>query len=487
MNRIAEYIDELKRKFQQQAPQFDLLLKISGIGFKEGFQLSYSAGVITVEAENVLAAAYALNRLSMSLCSNQLAENLGKNAPSFSLRPLWFVDYNISNLNESKIEKICRRLIEWGYNAVCLGLKFEDLEAYSLNASYLEIIRQFGLKLIISPQVAHPQNIFFHDQSIRKKFQQKLDKLKNLDYFLWKGTFLNPAIRQRLAHNGMLQRDYAREEVQLIENCLNGSLIYFVPFDNHINKQEDWLPDFFDDVGKNTLVSFPAVAGNETMDYLPPHPLWFQLRQCPDVSSTRLLPIINGGLIGQGEGRWPVLPLDSLERFISRCYRHHFAGVLVVAKYFPAKEGWVDASLWISGQSLWDRISPHLLAETWFKVFRSDIDYSSMAPFLKEITFLIRQLNLLSLEEKDSEKTKVVAESIFIRLKALFFLLPSKHEQQSCRLTIRDYLTLFETELKKAAIPFISSHRHLNVLENSQNSDNQTLEQLIYKETQENL
>src|ERR1700733_1900741 len=395
MNRIAEYIGELQKKLQ--TPQFDFVLKISGEGEREGFKLSYCAGKITIEAENLLAAAYALNRLSVTLSSNQLAESLGRNDPCFPLRPLWFIDYNASHFNEIKVEKICRRLIEWGYNAVCLGLHLEDLEKDDVkdSLSCLEIIHQFGLKLIIKPSLADSETVFLLDQSFRKQFQQKLDKLKkikNLDYILWKGTFLNPTIRQRLAYHGMLHRDFAREEVQFFENSLNGSLIYFVPFDRHINKQEDWLPDFFYDVGKNTIIAFPAVAGIETMDHLLPHPLWYQLRQCPDISATRLLPIINGGLIDQGEGRWPTLPLDLIERFVSRCYRHHFAGVLVLTKHFPGKEGWLDASLWISGQNQWNKVSPSLLAETWFAAFRSDIDYPSIAPFLKETTVLIRGL-----------------------------------------------------------------------------------------------
>lgn len=487
MNRIAAYIDEILTKLLKKAPQSDFVLKISNKGKREGFQLSYCAGKITIEVENHLAAAYALNRLSVALDSNQLAEILGKNDPYFSLRPLWFLDYNVLNFNEAKAEKVCRRLIEWGYNAICLGLNLEDLDNESLNDSLksLEVFHQFGLKLIIKFQVPDTETLFLNT-SYRKQFQKRLSKLKEnkLDYLLWKGSFLNPSIRQQLAHHGMLHRDFAREEVQFFENSFCGSLIYFVPFDRGISKQEDWLPDFLDDVGKNTIIAFPAVAGHEIMDHLSSHPLWYQLRQCPDVSSTPLLPIINGGLIGQGEGCWPVLPLDIIERFVPRCYRHHFAGTLVLAKHLPGKEGWLDASLWISGQSQWSNLSSPLLAETWFAAFRSDINYPSIAPFLKDITWLVKGLNRLRTEEIGSEESKALGDSLFAKLKALSSSFASEISSQSSRPKISDYLAVFQKEVQKTAAPFISLNRNLNILESNEQT---AIEQRIREESFEPL
>src|SRR5262249_8566425 len=140
---------------------------------------------------------------------------------------------------------------------------------------------------------------------------------KTADYIFWEARFQNPAVRKNPAYRGMLNRDLAFEEMRLLESSLKKvPLIYYVPF--YELGFEDWLPEFIDDAANTTIIAFPAAAGKESHEHLPPNPLWHQLRLSPDVSATRLLPIINGGLLNRGNGLWPVLPLDVLEMYLPR-------------------------------------------------------------------------------------------------------------------------------------------------------------------------
>lgn len=459
---IFKYLDILQSQIRELAPGCRIILRMDSKGKGEGFNLSRKSGSFVVEAESPLAAAYALNKISAGILSGHLAEFMGKHYSAFPLRPLWFKDYYLSQFDESKIEKLCRRLIHWGYNAIGLQCRIEEN-----SPANLKMFRSYGLKVILRPVFPDKENTCILDSSFRLKLQD-LQFAKAVDYIFWESRFQDQSVRNNPTYRGKLNRDLATEEMRMLESSFKKvSLIYYIPF-NDIGL-EDWLPEFFDDAAQDTIISFPAVAGKDTHEHLSQNPLWNQLRLSPDISSTRLLPIINGGLVDRGDGLWPVMPLDVLE-YLPRCRRHFFAGAMITVRYMPAAYGWLDAALWVTGQSLWNTGVSELLAETWFAAFRPDLNYITFSQLLKQIGKISLELKLLQTWQGGSEDAKKLAESIAIQLKALSNTLQLKQGKQKKgkEPAIADYFFVFEEEAKKILSGNLPSSRHLNLIEGEQ-------------------
>jgi len=299
-------------------------------GGGEGYVASRSRGVVEFEAESPLAAAYAVNQLTLASRSGHLAEFLGRRKPHHALRPIWITD--MTTFQHEDYE----RLIAFGYNAVILDA---DMEATSS-------FQDSGLKRIV-----------------------KVASLEALpceaDYIFWESQCLDPEFENRPNTGHFLQADFMVAEVREVEQALRGTcpLIYYVPTSDTetAEKQCRWLSDFCDEVGPYTTVAFSAVAGPPWEDQYPAHPFWEVLRCCPDVSGTPLMPILYAG----GSKQVPLLTLDLFDKFLTRCYRHHFGGVVSVCDRFPQKGEMHECSLWATAQALWNGRSSHLLAETW--------------------------------------------------------------------------------------------------------------------------
>lgn len=464
MKSLAPYIDEMQQAIGDLFRNLTILVKIKDHGPGEKSLISYTSGKVAIESDTPLAAAYALNRVSIGLASGHLPECLGEYAPHFPLRPLWLVESPMRPFSD----KTCRRLIELGYNAVVLECGFDK------PLEHLNLIKSYGLKVILKPVVANSEGCFL-DVSFNTKLSEQLAKLKGFDWILWEASFAKDEVKRHPTARKFLQRDLALKEVQFIEHCLNKTpLIYFVPVEHSC----EWLSDFCDDVSNRTIVSFLASVSGQ------PHPLWQSLRSNPVQSSTLLLPIIGNDWHKQSNGRWPILPLDPLEKYVPRCAHLQCCGAAFFGKSVPEKGGWMDAALWVAGHSLWSKQSPDILAETWFAALRPNMDYSSHSYLLRDAYRLAGDLNRLKMGKASSEKNKLIAESVLAQLKALdVHSIPFLDKRPN----LVDYFKLFEYDAKKMLAEYIPTQRHLNLLEENQEVEIQKLEKMINQEIKENL
>jgi len=377
----------------------------------EGYVAEAFDGLITVRASTSLGAAYGCAQLANAALSGCVAEYLGYQEPRFPLRPLWLGGHRALGVSDSvkialpgfitsdhledpehALEVFCQRIIEFGYNAVIFGAREDVLVMHSLESSVgtdklFEFLRHCGLKVIIKPTIVmkHQQSDYSvcptnpeYVAGITEALQEWLHiSAQSPDYVLWETKSNDAHFFHHPSAVKATHYDLVVAEVAMIEKALEGraSLIAYLssPNESCAQKQAAWLSQLCDDVGDSTMIAFSAVAGYPHEDYRPQHPFWEELHRSPDTSATPLLPIINAGCLGIGEGLWPVLSVDATDKVMCRLYRHPFAGAIAITNGLPMLQGLLGCSLWVAGHALWTSYSPAVLTDTWLAARRPEL------------------------------------------------------------------------------------------------------------------
>ena len=377
---IAEQISAEYSRNIKEGKTPKLQCKMGTVEHEDGFSATYAGGIVNLESGTALGRAFGLSQLTAGIASGHLPDFLGRQTPRFALRPLWLgsdetlkISRNIAlgvpaflHKDQAGLDLICRRVLELGYNALIFGNNGWGITNAALqNAEVLQkftYIREYGIKIILKPSLLHyneakcPLDLPYQD-TIKASIQEFLKQVPEVDYIFWESALLHADFLHHPAARDWTFYELVLSEVKLLESSLKDKvpLFYFVPaFDKlSATRQSTWLPRLCDDVANNTIVAFPAVSGDLYGDHQLPHPFWEILRASKNSSSTRLMPILNIGGIKQGEGLWPVLTFDILEKYVSRCYGHPFAGAIVLTGAIPGKGGILDCNLWVASQALW--------------------------------------------------------------------------------------------------------------------------------------
>lgn len=507
MGTIDLYCREILQEYHANKakghPDLNYRIKEGKVG--EAFSCHYASGEVCLEATSPVAAMYGLSHLTLAIASGHYAEFLGEWRPRFALRPLWigcdvdvaltsrvgisvpfWMRHEVIQQHEARpaLDAFCRRVIHLGYNSVIIGSRqgnviavpedpFFDLEALC------RYCHEYGLKVILKPsstvaaghkELGRCALNSDYVEAVNLLLSDLINQVPSVDYIFWEGEFLHNDCMQHLSAYDATQQDLAEAEITMLEAALQKtaiSLIYFIPvFDEASAKQQTaWLPSSCDRVGLRTILAFSAVAGDFYADHLLPHPLWEVLRQSPDVSATPFLPIVNIGAVQQGEGLWPSLTLDLIEKYFTRCSRHHFAGIICLVNQVPHPGAFLECSLWVAAQILWKERPAALVAETWFRARRPEIDFPAFAEALREMRQLVVDLSLLrSLHNEkhcdhlSSEDCRIMANSSLARLKYLqiFFEKKEKKRLRSAdKLSYDDYFSYFSHDAQRIIMHFL--------------------------------
>lgn len=501
---LSEYHQNKKDHFPDIQTKYRYDLK------PEEFITTYYSKKVLIEAPNPRTLSFGISHIISAINAQQLGECLGINSPKFFLRPLWLkCDYSISlssslavdlpkwllpeEFDPEKATIACRKIIELGYNAVVLGSrhrkKISSGSPYKGNLASLQMIynffNEYGLQVIIKPKIIHlhvntkhtrcPLNPVYKElfeKSIKELFLE--NHSKTLDYIFWEASLYHPSFIHDFFAQDFLLMEILGADVKLLEENLAPHkipLIYYIPYsENQPLKQKDnCLEILSDKLGPTSILSFSVFAGYPDEDHLNPHPFWAILRSSPDISATPLLPIINFGCVNQGEGLWPILPLELIDLYTSRMYRHYFAGAITLSNTLPSKKGFLDCSLWIGGQALRQPCSGILLAERWFKANKGCfpfLQFIECIQTMRRIALVLSQFRYLikgkSKEEISSEECRAAIESLMIQLNELDLQLQSsddKHEAKASP-SLADYFHYFLQDAKGICIQTLH-HFHL--------------------------
>jgi len=382
----------------------------------EVFNTTYAAGKIGFEADSPLAGVYGLRQVEAATLSGYLGELLGKNAPRYALRPLWV---GVEQL-EGEVHKCAQRIAELGYNAVVLTS--EQLSSLHDLNEISAVLRNYGLKVIVKHATLDSLHVLW----------------PAIDYLFWEASYLSEK-----TDRDSIEYDLALNEVSRLEQMLptKVGLIYYIRSESLAESKRitPWLSKLCDEMGPKTLFCYEAMVEAQRL-----HPFWEAQRLSPDVSATPLLPIIDAGCVKDGEGLWPVLPLDLLEACFSRMTRHHFAGAVMQVRALPTSRGLLDCNLWVASSLLWKDLSPALAAETWFKAYRPDLDFSRFESALRMIERIAVELRSL---EVSGDEARAKAEAMISQLNLLQLLFSKEVKGEGP--TFSDYFNYFARDARR--------------------------------------
>jgi hypothetical protein len=423
------------------SPQIEMFATSRLLG--ESYESTYANGKIFLKASGNLGKNQGQAYLETAIKSRFWPECLGVAQPRFTLRPLWLMGTHglpltpnftlalppfLSYLKEDQIESCCQKIIELGYNAIVLGSFLPSLikrSGFQLKqlVSFYRALHHHQLKMILKPTLEGNIPIEDTASEISCLFRE-LERMGLLpEAFLWESQL------DRLENDprqcGKTALEEVVQECQEIEGGLEGRsrLLFFIPSKDGESaaEQSTWLLEACQAIGHKVSLVFSAVAGPAFQDHLAPHPIWERLRQTIDPIYTPLMPLLNTGGLGQGEGLWPVIPFDLYERYYTACQRHNFEGILTLTPSLPSHHGFLACNLWVGGQLQWRNESPDRLLQGWFKAFWPKDDYGQYRSLLAEIRSLMLERSCLKAGLKNFEygESRFFIEMLLIRIKIL--------------------------------------------------------------------
>lgn len=466
----------------------------------ESYRLECSGGVVTVSGCTPIALSYGLCDAAMAVRSCHIIDALGVKEPKFRLRPLWLgvhCKVQLSPLiaiylpkqliNALRDENAClllfsKRIIHGGFNSLILGLldvrlsSQVSLENITLSAPELEKLNSIfqslqtaGIKLIFKPEFAFshaheaclksPYDPAFRI-SVKSLFEDFFSLIPIESVIFWESMLLGSNYRAHSQAQVATELEVVIEELHMVEEALkmNSKLIFFIPAarGTTASKHARWFPVLIDEMGAFTIFAFSAVAGDVCDDQAPDHPFWDILRRGLDVSATPLMPILNVGLIHQGEGLWPTCNADLIERFIPRCTNHHFAGVISVWNLLPAAGSFHDCNYWVAGKSLWNHQPPFLLSETWFAAYNRKDEHSQLWEAMKKARAIAFALGHLRHKASDMgralwhcQESCSLAESLIAQLKGLKIAMVAKPHRNAPSQPFVDLFPFFIADIAR--------------------------------------
>ena len=410
--------------FEERKDAFSLDAAIIRSLPRDYFRLSLDQGKVKLEGGSESALLQGMGLLDAVVPSGHIADYLGDHQAECSCR--WL--YPMGDYDE---EALCRRLLQLGYNGVIVDHI----------PSNIQIFKELDIQIVLT--VDTPEAT-----PLDNEWDPGLEDLEGVDAVYWKGSYGSERYLHHPNARDDLMIDLAMREVQALEEAIKGrcGLVYELDPVAPIH----WVPELMDAVGEKTMISFSALNGSPTEDHLDHHPLWKLLRELPDTSATRLLPILNSGGVCQGEGLWPVVPLEMIDYAKIHMRRQPFGGAVVMTRYLSQPGTFLDAALWTSGHSLWGGYPPRLLLETWCKTYHPSLVSLEL---LGDIWKVSRRLSgLKAVGARPTEECRMLSESLIGELNRL------QGEADRCEGDICDYYTYFARDARRIVLHFLQTH-----------------------------
>ncbi|MDF2576692.1 MAG: hypothetical protein K0S74_176 [Chlamydiales bacterium] len=357
-------------------------LRIKARADSESYHVEYASGTLYVEAGSKSTAEHAAWQLYYAAKAGCLCEWLGDRKPLVGTRIFWVGCSKLVPLSEflalavpswwgktSQMEFFYKSLMRWGYNSVILGwlpymgaLKEGEVNDQSCLQSGISYLKEKGIKIFVKfyfLQNSFKENHLLEEKK-RKVFEEQLSHIQQFISFLggvvWEGNG-GIAYRKLKNLNEFTEIDIVLKEIQLLELLLPPSqeLIYLLPsLTSDLTEQQAVALNRLEaGISARVTLAFSSRMGEPISDYLPPHPIWQKVRSSLG-NRKSLSPILNGGLINQGEGIWPLAPYDTITDMMGKATCSYFKSTIVLGRYLPLKGSLLDLSLWLHGIVQWD-------------------------------------------------------------------------------------------------------------------------------------
>ncbi len=481
MKKTAQLLDVFKKRFssaiaERKISPFTLRLRKRPSHMRL-YEAACRAGELEIIGGDDLDLSYGLAQALVGLLSGHREEFLGSHRPHLSRRVLWMRGNTMCQIvpglttavpqalvgpkGAETIARWASRIVEFGFNTIIFGggsLVPENPTSTAALANILSLFKDYGLtvglRISLSGRPSDSRCPFDPDyrQKIAEAFKGMVSEGVSPDLILWESQLLHPSFLSHSQASDALLFEVAQAEVHLLEQVLPTSttLIFYLPVGGRdfVEQHTHGILSLCDTVGESTIIAFPAVAGEPERDHLPEHPVWDALRRYGEPSATPLLPVVNVGAVGQGDGLWPALTCEVLERYSDHQFRAPFAGIMALVDEIPQGNGFLACNLWVAGQVLWHQRPPARLIETWFDAYRPDLQYRSHIQALKLAREVVLDLShLADIKASLSRPTQAA-------------LSPAHIDLLAARLRLLDQLFRFDSEVSQGLNSSMADYFH---------------------------
>lgn len=481
----CQHFLELTEKHRRLAPP-PVLSVIFQPKFTEGFEVFLEENGLRLTYSDARTGICAFEQMRVACLGGQMRGRLGSFQAQFAARWLWLkpskkiiVGEGVGiGLPESLVNphKTCLRALELGFNGIIIGddglSPCERLSSPEINLSeILEVITGYGLKVFLKPSYKGAE---FKKQPLPEKIQQVIGPLKPF-FSMEVGLFWEcQGYQEGEAHDskGQIQTQYERiqHELNLVEDTVQPSSLCFalLSYANSFQTQEaEWLAELAIDAGKRTYVIFSPVSGMPWQDYRPIHPFWAECRKRDLGEQLPLLPILNIGAMGRGEGLWPTCAMPVLDRFLGKMAQGGLQGAICMTPTLPAAGTFLDGSLWVAGQSLWHGGGAREHFDLWLSLYHPHADAENLTRGL----FVVEEVSLLiaSLKGYDPQgvrdassldKKRTLAEYLLAILNRWSCMIPKEeNEDLQPPYPFEAFLAVFLRDARRYVFHFLQQHR----------------------------
>lgn len=362
---------------------------------------------------------------------------------------------------EEKAKRLKNKLFALGYNGIIFGAR-RDMPAGEafvgapLLGPLLKALHQLGVETALQPMLRKeafgsscPVNPSYSGkvkEALSSWLQREGEAPKAL---IWWSRSGDRSFHQDPAAVEYLHNELILEELHLIEKAVTGKCKLFFYLNQSWEGKEkavrqNCLTLLCEESSKGTHILFSASANEPTQATDIPHPFLNDLRQREGILHTPLLPILNLGGVGQGEGLWPCTYVKEA----SRLFQNHHGGMIALANTLPELDSLLGASLWAGAHFLLKGGSPESHLETWVQALKPN--------WKEEDRLAVNEASRLAASLKEIQHSKS-DEGLKNRLSALIFR-ERVLQQFEVQPDLRLLLTAFSRDFKRI-VGFIANQK----------------------------
>ena len=455
-----KFVEEMVAREKRRDPSFPSIV-LSKIGHgshskDQAVDIRVVDSHVDIAAGRGLSGAAASAQFAVAHRAGHHAEWIGSHTAQFTDRWLWLGGRCVVTVGEglrvvipevlkeeleapgNGVDALCQRVIQLGWNGILFGARAdcaveETLEGLRNLGPLIARFHKHGLRVGIRPTVVRlakspvstcPVNTDYHEHVVTALrswlWSPAVSDSERPDTLLWESRCRSSQFSTDPSADGLLYHDLLTAELGMVEAAAacRINVTFLVPWRQQLpeGRQIDAMMRLCQHASKGTSIAYSGVSnggsatgGDNGVGRL--HPLWNQLREYGHVPATKLLPVVNVGGVGQGEGLWPCSYLSELEACLPLMAASPCSGAIAVTNTVPELDAMLGGSLWAAGCALNTGRAASVFFDTWRRAYRSS--WSDRECEVVAVATRLASRASLALAKVEGDALRDLAETLF--------------------------------------------------------------------------
>ena len=311
-------------------------------------------------------------------------------------------------LSSDEAALMCERIVSLGFNIIVLGSARMPLvnhidESVDV-AAWIKLFHEYQLKVFFQ----------FDDLESLDVLTKVCADLPDLD-----GIFFFSQVSHS-ENNACVVLDSYIAELENLELCVPDQLqmTYCLTESSSHLTEEEFLA-FLPYLSSRSSLSFFSTEGRMEQVYRSPNKNWNALKNLKYPSGTALLPMMNVGALGLGDGLWPWFAKSYIQSHFGKMKRHAFKGCIAVTRYLPEESTLAWGNLWTCTQYLWHGLEATESFENWLRAYYPSYQVNDLMTVLSSLSGVVEKVQKLrNVAEEQYEKfpLRVEVEALLAQL-----------------------------------------------------------------------